>query len=88
MLRSRNAWVTRRCVEESQVILVIASEIFHRICSKVRFTSRNVSIATTYARLYQPPTRPVGNRPSRAHSNQKTTVDGACKRGPHLTFAE
>lgn len=46
-LRLRNVLVTRRCLEEPQVILAIASENFHRTRAKVEFSSRNVSNVTT-----------------------------------------
>ena len=62
-LRSRNAPVTPRGLEEPQVVLVIASENFHRTRIMARFASRNVSNITTYVGVGDFPLEPALPRP-------------------------
>jgi len=58
-LRSRNAPVTRRGLEVPQVVLVIASEDFHRTSIRTLFTYRNGSKTTTYVGVEGFPTKPA-----------------------------
>jgi len=58
-LRSRNAPVTWRGLEEPQVVLVITSEYFHRTSIMIRIASRNDSKTTTYVGVEGYPTKPA-----------------------------
>jgi hypothetical protein len=58
-LRSRNAPVTLRSLEVPQVVLVIASENFHRTSITTHFASRNGSKTTTYEGVEGFPTKPA-----------------------------
>ena len=58
-MRSRNAPVTWRGLEEPQVVIVITSEYFHRTSIMTRFASRNDSKTTTYVGVEGYPTKPA-----------------------------